>query len=302
MHTQLTGNVEDGFAFQEGNTFNIMFTVPRQKDSTTIQNAELWLFPSQQYQATFEKGTVIEMTLLVVINLAHAKQPRREVMEVTWNTHTDCIPLSMTSLSRKISKNLQKRDLEQANITVSIEVVRVNSQASQLTIPINSSFDDICTALADKTSNTPFFVVKYYSDEPFGDYISSGSPLDLQPPVGNNRQKKDIDPSDSSRPSNCSVVPLIVDLAEVYGPFIIKPQRLDISDCYGSCNVLLNYESFSQHATILERLKLVKGGDVKREVGCVPIAYKSQDLLIYQWRYYVLVEFRDMIVTECACH
>lgn len=301
MHAQLTGNVEDGFTFQEGNTFNILFTIPRQKGATTIQNAELWLFPSQQYQATFKTGTVIEMTLFVLINLAHAKQPRREAMEVTWNTDMDCIPLSMTSLSKKISKNLRKRDLERANITVSIEVVRINSQSSQLTVPINSSYVGICNALSEKTSNTPFLVVKYYSDEPFSTYISSGS---FQPP-GSNKQKRDIDHlevGESNRPSNCSVVPLIVDLTEVYGSFIVKPQRLDISDCYGSCNVLLNSDSFSHHATILERLKLVKGGDVKREVGCVPIAYKSQDLLIYQWRYYVLVEFRDMIVTKCACH
>lgn len=297
----MTENLEDGFSFERGDIFSLVFTIPRQKDATTIQNAELWLFPSPKYQRSFVEGTILEMVLLVVVKLAHAKHPRQEIMTITWDTQTSCIPLSMTSLSKKISKNLEKRDLEEANITVTIEVVNI----SQLTDPVDSSsssvgFLDVCNGLAGKRTNTPFFVVKYYSDDPFNAYMSSGSSLELQPP---NKRKRELlsSPGNSDGPvNNCSIVPLVVDLTEVYGPFIIKPERVDISDCSGNCNVLVDSSTYTLHATILERLKLK--GTAKRDVCCIPIAYESQDLLIFHSYYLVLVQFKDMIVTECACH
>lgn len=305
MHPLYTGNVEDGFEFRPGNTFQLLFTIPRQKEATTIKNAELWLFPSLQYQQSFPEDTIVEMKLIVKVNLAHAKQPRESPMKMTWDTRVDCIPLKMTVLSKKISNNLRKNNLEEANITVTIEVLQTVSQRPFPTDHVNmtSSNIDICDGLAERRTNTPFLVVKYYSDEVYNAYMSSGYSLGMQP-VPDSKTKRDLLPvlRDSAGHSNCSIVPLVADLTEIYGSFIIKPRRLDISDCHGSCNSLSNSNSFTQHATIVDKLKLKKGGDFIRDICCVPVAYKSQRLLIFQSHYFVLVEFKDMIVTECACH
>ena len=269
-----------------GNTYSMEFSIPRQKEESVIQSADLWIFPRQLSQ---NQDNAVRMTILVTVELEHATNPRREVMNVKWNQRMDCIALNLTRLSRKVSTNLEKNNLQQANITISVEVVTTLSQPP---FSMSSYFTDMCNALATKHTKTPFLVVKYFAEKP--NIMAS-------------REKRNPAPSEkpSEKPSNqgnCSVIPMVVDMKELYD-FVLLPKVLDVQNCYGSCSQLHGPEQYNNHGLTLERHQLLSGESIKRDVSCVPVSYKSQDLLIWDDSYGTvsIVEFPNFIVTECAC-
>ena len=265
-----------------GNTYTMEFSIPRQKEESVIQSAELWIFPRQLSQ---NQDSAVRMTLLVIVELEHANNPRREVMNVKWDRSMDCIALNLTSLSRKVSRNLEKKNLQQANITISVEVVSILAQPQFST---SGYLTDMCNALTAKQTKVPFLVVKYFAEKP-----NTMVPRKKRTPVSTEKH---------SNPGNCSVIPMVVDMTELYD-FVLLPKLLDVKNCYGACNQLHSPEQYNNHGLTLERHQLLSGESIKRDVSCVPVSYESEELLIWDNLYGTvsIVKFPNFIVTECAC-
>ncbi len=281
------GNTTEGLIMQDQNKYVMKVSIPKKTEDSYIQSAELWIFP-QQIAAQQQAGNFQRMTLLVSAELEHASRPRKQVLDIVWDTRLDCIALNITSLSRKISRNIEKNELEQANITVSVEVVSTSAQSE---IPITEYIIDMCGALSEKQTKNPFLVVKYYVEE-----------QSLDPLTDSSRQKRNT----VTRPTtsqNCSLVPLKVNLEKLFGGSLLYPKKVEISDCSGSCSVLRNRESFSFHASLVEKLKTLEANreNLKRTVCCVPSSYEDEALVISDDNNIMIVNFPEMRVTECRC-
>lgn len=255
----------------------------------------------------------MDLTLLVVVELAHATKPRREVMNYSWRMDSGCLRLNMTGLSRKIINNLQKRGLERTNISVSIEVIAAREPEfiQGTTTALDADLQEGCSALRDRNSNEPFLVMKYYNEEQLALAEETSSTPNRQ-----QKRQSDSDQPDTptaagstttgtSSPSwnGCSVVPLTVNLTKAFGDFIILPKEIDIQDCYGSCNTGQNADRFTLHAKIKEQVKLTEGvNPIQRgDACCTPSSYKQQDMLIRKENYVAIVSFPDMVVAACHC-
>lgn len=273
---------------QDQNKYVLQVSLPKNREASYIQSAELWIFP-QQIAAQQQAGNFKKMKLLVTAELEHATRPRKEVLDVIWDTRMDCIALNVTSLSHKIVRNLEKHQLQQANISVSIEVVSTRLQSE---IPTTEYFIDMCDALSEKQTKNPFLVVKYYVEE---------QPLDSLTDTSHQKRSAVTEPPTTSQ--NCSVVPLTANITKLFGDFILHPKELEISDCSGSCNVLRNRDSFSNHAYLVEKLKILDANrpTFKHKACCVPTEYKPEHLLISSYNRFMIVQFEEMRVTKCGC-
>ncbi len=301
----------NGFALESGNQLLLSFMLPNPGDSIGIHETDLWLFPKA---SQLQNNSVMDLTLLVIVELAHATKPRREVMNYSWRMDSGCVRLNMTGLSRKIINNLQKRGLERTNISVSIEVVAAREPEiiQGNTIALDMDLQEGCSALRDRNSNEPFLVMKYYNEEQLAQE-SSSSPSSRQQKrqTESGSDKPETSTADShtanstSAPSwnGCSVVPLMVNLTKAFGDFIILPKEINIQDCYGSCNTGQNAEKFTLHAKIKEQVKLTEGvNPIQRgDACCAPSSFKQQDMLIRKENYIAIVSFPDMVVAACHC-
>lgn len=300
----------NGFSVESGNQLLLSFMLPNPGDSIGIHETDLWLFPKA---SQLQNNSIMDLTLLVVVELAHATKPRREVMNYSWRMDSGCLRLNMTGLSRKIINNLQKRGLERTNISVSIEVIAAREpefiQGS--TIALDADLQEGCSALRDRNSNEPFLVMKYYNEEQLALAEETSSTPNRQ-----QKRQSDSDQPDTptaagstttgtSSPSwnGCSVVPLTVNLTKAFGDFIILPKEIDIQDCYGSCNTGQNVDRFTLHAKVKEQVKLTEGvNPIQRgDACCTPSSYKQQDVLIRKENYVAIVSFPDMVVAACHC-
>lgn len=283
--------------------------LPNPGDSIGIHETDLWLFPKA---SQLQDDSVMDLTLLVIVELAHATKPRREVMNYSWRMDGDCLRLNMTGLSRKIINNLQKRGLEKTNISVSIEVVAAREpEITQGTIfALDTDLQEGCAALRDRSSNEPFLVMKYYNEETLAAPAEEGgssSPSRQQKRQSDSDQLEiptaGVGTTTSAPAPSCSIVPLMVNLTKAFGDFIILPKQIDIQDCYGSCNTGRNADKFTLHAKIKEQVKLteeaytIQSGDA----CCAPSSYKQQDMLIRKENYVAIVSFPDMVVDGCHC-
>ena len=295
-----------GFSLESGNQLLLNFMLPNPGDSIGIHETDLWLFPKS---SQLQNDTAMDLTLLVVVELAHANKPRREVMNYSWRMDTGCLRLNMTGLSRKVINNLQKRGLEKTNISVTVEVVAARDPEviEKTTIVPDVDFREGCSALRHRNSNEPFLVMKYYNEEqltllPVMEESSSDDSSSLL-------QKRQTDSDEAATPttgtttSDCSVVPLTVNLTKAFGDFIILPKEIDVQDCHGTCSTGQNSGSFTLHARIKEQVKLTEATNtIKRgDACCAPSSYKQQDLLIRKENYVAIVSFPDMVVAGCYC-
>ena len=303
-----------GFSLESGNQLLLNFMLPYPGDSIGIHEADLWLFSKA---SQLRNDSVMDLTLLVVVELAHATKPRREVMNYSWRMDSTCLRLNMTGLSRKIINNLQKRGLEKTNISVSIEVVaaREPEVIQGTTIALDTDLREGCSALRDRNSNEPFLVMKYYNEEQLSlAEDSSSEESSSSPSRQQKRQSGSGQPetptagtttTSTSAPSwnGCSVVPLTVNLTKVYGDFIVLPKEINIQDCYGSCDTGQNADRFTLHARIKERVRLTEGVNTiqRGDACCAPSSFKQQDMLIRKENYIAIVTFPDMVVAGCHC-
>lgn len=290
------GVSEDGFQFAGGNILQLQFTIPKQRDAeSTISKAELWLFPNMQ---SVPPGKLLKITLVATVTLPHANSPRRQSFSHSWKTDEGCVPLDMTSLTKKISNYLRKRGLTESNVTVQIEVVQTQQYDLTLTdsnVGLGRNYLPICQDLRARTSNTSFLVVKYFDEASRGS-TTNGS---LSSSRYNKREAPSVE--SKSKVDNCSLTNMVVNLTEAYGQFVVAPISKDIKDCQGNCQIT-NFDRFSSHALLKERLRWMTGQDESElSVSCVPIAFEPLELLIHQESHFLIVEFPDMIAKECGC-
>ena len=237
-------------------------------------------------------------------------------MNYSWRMDSNCLRLNLTSLSKKVVNNLQKRGLEKSNITVSIEVVTARDPEPILVTEYFSDMDlqEGCSALQLRSSNAPFLVMKYYDENHLTNLPLSDTEQTTPPPSRLRKRQSSSEPVDTSIPSpttstssnswkGCSVVPLKVNLTKVIGDFIIQPKEMYVNDCSGSCNTGRNPDSFTLHSRIKEQHKLVEGVDnlQRSETCCSPSSYDQAKMLIRKDNYITIVSFPDIIVTGCQC-
>ena len=303
-----------GFNLSTGNQLILNFVIPNPGDSIGIHDTALWMFPDP---SQLRNHSISELTFLVVVELAHANKPRREVMKYNWRMDSSCLRLNLTGLSRKVVNNLQKRGLEKTNITVSVEVVAAHDpELMHETLALDSDLQEGCLALHNRNSNSPFLVMKYYDENrltivemPF-----SETEVVTSSPTRQHKRQSESDqlnansssptvPTTSDSWKGCQVVPLHVNLTKVLGSFIVLPKEMHINDCSGSCNTGRNADSFSLHSRIKEQIKLVEGVNTlqRSDTCCAPSSYEQRDLLVKKENYLSIVSFSEMVVTGCHC-
>lgn len=302
------GFYESGFEFAERNKLQFVLTIPKEKGIAIVSSAELWLFPN--LDALREPATLLKMTLLVEVTLPEANMPRRQQIIYTWRTDESCVVLDMTALTKRITNFMRKHNPEETNATISVEVVTVGESGLQ-----NSTLEEglrnvqlvaTCDQLnQSRSENTPFLAVKYYNDSEMGGTEYSSDEEEWQRTARDTVVSSSSSPASSedaesqSQPSgNCSLVPLLANLTEVYGGFVIQPQVEDIKACKGTCS---GFQRYSTHALVKERLNWLSGGLNRLTVTCVPTAFKPLEFLIFQNGYLLIVKFRDIIAQECGC-
>lgn len=318
---EVTGDVtgagwnSSGFSLENGNQLILSFMLPNPGDSIGIYETDLWLFPKP---SQLRNDSIMDLTLLVVVELAHATKPRREVMNYSWRMDSSCLRLNMTGLSRKVINNLQKRGLEKTNISVSIEVIaaREPEVIQETTIVLDTDLREGCSALHDRNNNEPFLVMKYYNEEQLAAAQLEDSSSEEGSSSQSRQQKRQSDSDQSATPTagtstttsapswnGCSVAPLTVNLTKAFGDFIIMPKEINIQDCHGSCNTGRNPDRFTLHAKIKEQVKLTEGVNAfqRGDACCAPSSFKHQDLLIRKENYVAIVSFPDMVVAGCHC-
>lgn len=285
----------NGFEIAGGNILLLQFTIPKQKDVAVIHKAELWIFPNMQSVPT---GKQFEITFLATATFAHARTPRRESFTYSWKSDEECVPLDLTSLTKKISNNLRKRKLEKSNVTVQLEVVQAQqydlTQGTDSHPGMGKDYLSICSALQGRTNNMPFLVVKYYDPSKERRFAVDGAvPLTKRSQMNNT--------SSIPKESNCSLTSMVANFTEIYGTFVASPLTKDIRDCQGSCQSNSLYK-YSSHALVKERLKwTIKQDQSYVSVCCVPTAFEPLEMLIYDQSLLVLVEFSHMVAKSCGC-
>ena len=302
-----------GFNVSTGNQLTLNFVIPNPGDSIGIHETALWIFPDP---SQLRNHSISELTLLVVVELAHANKPRREVMRYSWRMDSSCLRLNLTGLSRKVVNNLQKRGLEKTNITVSVEVVAANDpEVTHETFALDTDLQEGCSALHNRKNNAPFLVMKYYDENSLTSVEVPFSENEVVTPSPSRQQKRQSEsdqsgagpssptvPTTSDSWKGCQVVPLRVNLTKVFGGFINLPTEMYINDCSGSCNTGRNTDSFTLHARIKEQIKLVEGVNTlqRSDTCCAPSSYEERYLLIRKENYFSIVSF-PMVVTGCHC-
>lgn len=282
----------------ETHQINLEFTVPRQSTDGFPQ-VELWIFPNKSLT---QPNKVLELGFLVQAHVPTASNPRSSQPTFLWNTNEDCVHLNLTSLSKKILKILQRKMVNESSVRLEVEIVRVRETSQTIeNSNINTAQQDLCSSLSQRSSNESFLIIKNYNE-------SNMHPIITQSGPNLARSERDVDEVNSppiTRPINpCGVVPLAVNLSEVYGSFIKAPVVTDIKDCSGRCTLLLDRLVFTKHGEIKERLKLLPGGEALSdfEPCCMPIKFKPLHVLIrLKDNSEVIVQLPDLVVDECAC-
>lgn len=299
-----TGYSENGFAFEETNEIELEFPIPKVSTTGEGPDVELWIFPDK---SLVPKNKIIEITFRAIADIPQAYNSRTHVSSLVWNTNEDCIYLNLTSLSRKISKVLQKKNLNETNMTLVVPIVRVEELELDFQMD-NSSIDpmhhDLCTAMLQRETNDSFLIIKNYNEM----YLQEAFSKHPYPPTTfHKRAVSEILTNYSiiGKPENgCAVVPLVVNLTEVYGDFIKAPIVTDVRDCNGRCTLLHDSSKFSKHGEIKERLKFLPGGESlsNYEPSCMPIKFRPLHVVIgLQPKSEVIVQMSDLLVDKCAC-
>lgn len=278
------------------------FLIPKQNLTGGGPPVELWVFPDKS--SLTSRSRLLRLSFLAMANIPQAYNPRSDQSSFLWDTNQDCISINMTNLSKKISKVLQKRNLNESNVVLTLEITRVEeiTDADIANTTLDALHRDICSSMQQRQSNDSFLVIKSYDDqEVFAERPPAYSVQKREAPeVPSNATEEGTDKEEHG----CSVVPLVVNLKEVYGSFIKAPVVTDIRDCSGRCTLLHDGSKFSKHGEVKERLKFLPGGEsfASYQPSCMPIRFRPLHMLIkLQSKSYVIVQMLDLWVEECAC-
>lgn len=273
------------------------FKIPSQGTEVEDQDTELWIIPDK---SQVPKNKVMEIRFLVEANIPQASNGRSYQSHLFWDTNEDCVVFNLTGLSKKIYRVLQKRNLNDSNVSVTVEITKMVESDSKIeNNTINILHRDLCSALSQKETNTSFLIVKNYNEMDTPRLTRWYSRRDTSAVSGNFSTE-----SIESSVASCETVPLVVNLTQVYGDFIKAPTVTDIKDCSGRCTLHLDGKYFSKHGEVKERLKLLPGGEMLSsfEPSCKVIQFRPLHVLInLQDKSDVIIQLCDLVVDKCAC-
>ena len=295
---------ENGFTFEETNNIMLYFPIPKVNTTGEGPDVELWVLPDMTF---VPQNKLVKITWRAEATIPQAYNSRTYTDSLIWDTNEDCVCFNLSILSRKISKILQKKNHNETNMTLEVNLVRIEEVESQQD---DSSFDpfhqDLCAALATRETNDSFLVIKNYDEEYIREeFATNPTPINKRSVA----QLSLTNISDVSLPERkiekgCSVKSLIVNLTEVYGEFMKAPIITDVRDCSGRCTLLHDSSMFTRHGEIKERLKFLPGGEAlsNYEPSCMPIKFNPLLVLIgLQPKSEVIVQMLDVVVDTCIC-
>ena len=269
------------------------FAIPRESNGKNFPNVELWIFPDK---STVEPNTVKEISFGAKVGIAGAMNPRHDQGIMLWDTRENCITINLTNLSKKIYKVLQKRNLNESNVSLTFEVIRTRTRHIILEDdPIRSLHHNFCSVLSQRSTNDTFLIIKNY-DEKVTDVITD---LKTSDPVHNVNELNSANPN-----SCCNRSSLVVNLTEIYGKLVKEPLDINIWDCTGECTASSNCNLFTHHASVKERLKLLPKGESLShfQPHCTPMMFKPFHVLFgVQASSDVIVQLLDLVVEKCGC-
>ena len=287
-----------GIPVNNGSITRLLFNIPKQDDASSIHSAELWLFPDPESAPS--DGYSADVILSITATIPHARTPRREAIELTWLPGQSCMPVDLTTLTKKISRNLIKQRRNETSVSVEIEFLSVIHYLSEPTGGPASLLEReqyaMCAALHVRTSNKPFLITKFFSDDEVI-MATDGVPAS---PVKRDAEKSNATSQNYTDNFGCSVKHLIASVTDVLGDFILHPRYIDIGTCGGSCPSYVSERTKIHTLLILRMRQNLDAKDV--DVCCVPIAFQSVEMLIrIQSGIIALVLVEDLIASECGC-
>ena len=279
-------------------SIDLHFTVPQQTtnaigsqdESRPISKSELWLFPNFNVP---KNERWYEVSLGFVFTLEGFNRPvEAEVGNILWRGSDDCIMVDLTPQTKIIDRKLKRRGLNETLVHVRVTVHHREEYHGPT--PHVEEWQNTCSSLSHRTTNTSFLVVKYFSDETEVSEDTSRS----------RRRVENLPQSNSSLPEFCSLIQFKVRLQEVFGNFITSPtEPVDIGACVGKCDISLTGELFSKRAMLKDRMRSLPS--IPKEhftVNCVAQTVVPLNVLIHDDREdsYFLVKL-PIKANTCGC-
>ena len=300
----------------EGSKTTLQFRVPKQRstsgNSKLPQKAELWLFPriSNEPNARW-----YEVTLGFVFKLFNKEWEVEK--RIRWRSSDECIMVDLTSSIQRIDKRLQKRKkINETLANVSVTVHHI-SEFSNNNIPNEQDWQRVCRSeLQNRSSNTSFLVVQYFSDSPEGSkenrkkrtVTNEALPHSSKRDSVNVRRRKREIAELPSMEQGCSKYTHMVRLQDVFGDWVVAPtEEVDVGLCYGFCKMDSNPEAFTPRGILKNRLHNIgdKDSPVPSDhfaVKCTPLAFEPVIFLIHieETDSYILIDY-PIKVKSCGC-
>lgn len=303
----------------EDSITTLQFRVPKQRstsgsnqnDKKLPQKAELWMFPriSNEPNARWYEVTLgFEFRLFNKI---------WEVDEhIRWRSSDECIMVDLTSSIQKIDKRLQRRkkiNETLANVTVTVHHI---TELTSNNIPNEQDWQKICRSeLQNRSSNTSFLVVQYFSDSPEGSTENRKKRTATNEALTNSIKRDSVNVHRRrqiaelpSTERGCTNYTHMVRLQDVFGDWVVAPtEEVDVGLCYGFCRMDLNIAAFTPRGILKNRLKNVGDKDSTVpsdhfEVKCAPLAFEPVIFLIHmeETDSYILMDY-PIKVKSCGC-
>ena len=280
-------------------SIDLHFTVPRQSttaignqdESPPIYKSELWLFPN--FNSPRDERWY-QVTLGFVFTLdGFNKRVEAEVPNILWRGSDECIMVDLTPQTKIIDRKLKKRDLNETLVHVRV-TVHHKEEYHGSSVPRVEEWQNTCSSLSSRTTNTSFLVVKYFSDE-----VSRSEDSRRK-----RRSVPNTPPTNSSSAQGCSLTQLKVRLQEALGEWVASPtEPVDIGACLGECDIAHSRGLFSQRAILKDRLRNQSPiPNLQYRVSCMAVALDPVKVLIHDKKVqsYFLVNFPIKAKT-CGC-
>ena len=279
-------------------SIDLHFTVPRQSttaigsqdESPPIYKSELWLFPSFNSP---RDDRWYQVTLGFVFTLdGFNKRVEAEVRNILWKGSDDCIMVDLTHQTKIIDRKLKKRNLNETLVHVRVTVHHKEEYHGSAT-PQLKEWQNTCSSLSSRATNTSFLVVKYFSD-------------DVNRSEESKRKRRSVPnvPTNSSSGQGCSLTQLKVRLQDALGDWVASPtEPVDIGACSGECDIAHSRDLFSQRAILKDRLRNQSPiPNQEFRVSCIALALDPVKVLIHDKKAasYFLVNFPIKAKT-CGC-
>ena len=232
-------------AYDEDSTICLNFVVPQhsasgnQDEARSIAKSELWLFPS--FNTTDKRWYQLSMGF--VFRLEEFNKPvEAEISNILWRGSDDCIMVDLTTQTKIIERKLKKRQLNETVVEVTISVTHKELYHGDVH---DLDWQQMCSTLTSRTSNTSFIVVKYFSDE---ERVSQTT----------QRKRSTTVVEDDRIPprEGCSLIPHEVRLQDAFGAWVVSPEGpVDVGACSGFCDASTDHHLFTARALLKERLR-----------------------------------------------